>query len=62
MISVSAFNYSNAQCDTTYLSSDFTQSSDIIMSGVYYVDGDFILPAGITIYINEHSFDGYWIT
>lgn len=48
----------SAQCDTTYMSGNYTQSSDIIMNGIYYVDGDFILPSGITIYVESYNTGG----
>lgn len=56
-ITLSAIN-ANSQCDTTYISGSYTQNSDVIMGGVYYIDGNFTLPSGITIYVSEYGFGG----
>lgn len=45
-----------AQCDTTSLSSDLIISSDQIMSGVYYIDGDFEIQQGVTVYVQSYDF------
>ncbi len=47
-----------AQCDTTYLSGNQTVNADAFMSGVYYVDGDFTLNAGATIYVQPFTSGG----
>lgn len=47
---------SQAQCDTTYLSSTMNITMDQIMSGVYIIDGDFIVDQGVTVYVQSFSF------
>jgi len=43
------------QCDTTYLSSNLEIEFDEFLSGVYYIEGDFILPVGMTVYVLPYS-------
>lgn len=45
----------NAQCDTTYLSQSKTVSIDEILSGVYYIEGNFTIQAGVTVFVNPFS-------
>lgn len=47
----------NAQCTTTNISGDYTQSSDIILSGIINVTGTYTLPAGITITVPSYGLD-----
>lgn len=44
-----------AQCDTTQLANDLTVSSSTFMSGVYYINGDFIVPQGVTVFVQGYE-------
>lgn len=44
-----------AQCDTTQIGNDLTVSSSTFMSGVYYIYGDFIVPQGITVFVQGYE-------
>jgi Secretion system C-terminal sorting domain len=46
-----------AQCITTNIPGNYTQSSDIILSGVINVTGTYTLPAGVTITVPSYSID-----
>jgi hypothetical protein len=45
-----------AQCDTTVINGNLIQDSDILMGGVYQVNGTFHLKPGTTIYVEPYSF------
>lgn len=44
-----------SQCTVTTISGDFNVSSSIILSGTYSVSGKFIVPAGVTVFVNKYS-------
>lgn len=52
-LSVAAFS----QCVTTNISGDYTQTTDIILSGVINVTGTYTLPAGVTITVSPFTTD-----
>lgn len=46
-----------SQCITTNINGNYTQSSDIILSGVINVTGTYLLPAGVTITVSPFTTD-----
>lgn len=44
-----------AQCDTTVLNTGLTVSSSTFMSGVYYISGDFVVPQGVTVFVQSYE-------
>lgn len=46
-----------SQCLTTNISGDYTQTTDIILSGVINVTGTYTLPAGVTITVAPYTTD-----
>lgn len=51
------FTQVNAQCTTTNIPSDYTQTTDIVLSGVINVTGTYTLPAGVTITVPSYGLD-----
>lgn len=47
-----------AQCDTTYVNGDMTQSSSNFLSGTYIVDGTFHVLSGVTVFVGPLEFGG----
>lgn len=47
-----------AQCDSINIPSNYTLSSDLIMSGTYVVNGTFTVPSGITVFVTSHESNG----
>jgi len=45
----------SAQCTVTNIAGDFTVSSSIILSGTYSVSGKFVVPTGVTVFVNKYS-------
>src|SRR5688572_30335395 len=46
-----------AQCTTTNIPGNYTQSTDIIQSGIINVTGTYTLPAGVTITVPSYGID-----
>lgn len=47
-----------SQCDTTYLTGNQTITSSDFMSGVYYIDGNFKINQGVTVYVQPYTSGG----
>lgn len=47
-----------SQCDTTYLTGNQTINFSDFMSGVYYIDGNFKINAGVTVYVKPFTSGG----
>lgn len=47
----------HTQCITTNIPGDYTQSADIILSGIINVTGTYTLPAGVTITVPSYGLD-----
>jgi len=55
MVAITINCYS--QCVTTNITGDYTQSADIIQSGIINVTGTYTLPAGVTITVPSYGLD-----
>ncbi len=44
-----------SQCTLTAINGDYVVSSSIILSGTYNVSGRFIIPSGITVFVNKYA-------
>lgn len=47
-----------SQCDTTYLTGNQTITFSDFMSGVYYIDGNFKIDQGVTVYVKPFTSGG----
>lgn len=47
-----------SQCDTTYLTGNQTITYSDFMSGVYYIDGNFKINQGVTVYVQPYTSGG----
>lgn len=54
---LSIAQFVSSQCVVTNISGDYTQSTDIILSGVINVSGNYLLPAGVTITVSPYATD-----
>ncbi len=54
---IGVFTQVNAQCVTTNIPGDYTQSTDIVLSGIINVTGTYTLPAGVTITVPSYGLD-----
>lgn len=45
----------SAQCDTTYINENKTITADEILSGVYYIDGNFTINTDITVFVAPYN-------
>lgn len=52
------WNSSYSQCDTTHVTGNLTISTSDFMSGVYYVDGNFKINSGVTVYVTPFTSGG----
>ena len=48
-------NFTYSQCAVTNVPGDFTITSSIILSGTYSITGKFVVPTGVTVFVNKHS-------
>ncbi len=49
------FKSANSQCTVTTISGDYTVASSIILSGTYSVTGKFVIPQGVTVFVNKYA-------
>lgn len=49
------FGKLGAQCTVTTITGDYTVASSIILSGTYSITGKFVVPNGVTVFVNKYS-------